>query len=209
MKPCEMLCPKCGSLDVHRAYKEPGPYARNEFYKGKLEDSKFITQTRFEETVHIEHIEHHCRTCQYAWRTRVFNQRLDVITPSNPTVMHFDEMEPELSNLIKKVTDHWDKTKVNYHDMPEHKKELKKDGYVVAQALWIERCHIKVGDTVRVLRKADDFESDWNTAWDGRTMNLSIKNVRTIVQITSPGDMGIQLDDNYYYPFFVLEKVDN
>lgn len=43
-------------------------------------------------------------------------------------------------------------------------------------------------------------------------LNLSetqAENVRTIVQITSPGDMGIQLDDSYYYLFFVLEKVDN
>lgn len=209
MKPCEMLCPKCGSLDVRRIYREPGPYARNEFYKGGLEDSKFITQTRFDETVHIEHIEHHCRICQYAWRTRVFNPRLDTVNLSIPTVLPLKDMEPELSELIKKVTEHGNTTKVNYHDMPEHKEELKSLGYCIAQALWIERCNIKVGDTVRVIRKADDYESDWSTIWKARQMNLSIRNVRTITQITSPGEMGIQLDDTYYYPFFVLEKVDN
>ena len=64
---------------------------------------------------------------------------------------------------------------------------------------------LKVGDTVKVLRKASSFENGWNNSWVDK-MNSNIGRIDKIRSIG--GAAGIILESNIFnYPFFVLEKV--
>lgn len=67
-----------------------------------------------------------------------------------------------------------------------------------------------VGDRVRVLREADDYEADWSTVWLKNPMNQLIGKTCTIRNIDRVDDQGIELEEllGYYYPPFVLEKVE-
>ena len=64
---------------------------------------------------------------------------------------------------------------------------------------------LKVGDMVKVIKKADDYEAGWGCNWD------SIKNnyVGKILKITSDeGVDGFALNNQWHFPYFVLEKVE-
>lgn len=76
--------------------------------------------------------------------------------------------------------------------------------YLKAQA----KCGIKVGDTVKVLRKAEDGEQGWDNAWVG-DMNDMIGRRYKVMEITGGG---IQLRTpalrfTLGFPYFVLQKV--
>ena len=62
---------------------------------------------------------------------------------------------------------------------------------------------INIGDTVKVIRKASDYEMGWLTAWHP-DMDKMIGNEYTVVEIV---DGDYKLDDLYWFPFFVLEKI--
>jgi len=68
---------------------------------------------------------------------------------------------------------------------------------------------LKVGDRVKVLRKASDDENGWDNIWMSE-MSKSIKQIGTIVDIYKTG-VTIIFDDSwlstsYSYPYFVLQK---
>ena len=81
----------------------------------------------------------------------------------------------------------------------------KEPSYIDRQNEWIKKNDIKIGDQVKVTRIASGFESGWGNMWfDCMDKQVGkILRVKRIAEIHS----GIQLDDNFYYPFFVLEKV--
>ena len=63
---------------------------------------------------------------------------------------------------------------------------------------------LKVGDYVKVVRKAGDDEMGWNNTWTNK-MDDTIGSILQII-----GDCGIngwELDENWSYPTFVLQKV--
>lgn len=77
-------------------------------------------------------------------------------------------------------------------------------------------CGIKVGDRVRVIRKAEDFESGWQNIWfeqereDEEDMNVAIG--LELFVIEDNGEEGFSCGqkgtvDNFMYPYFVLEKI--
>ena len=62
---------------------------------------------------------------------------------------------------------------------------------------------INIGDTVKVIRKASDYEMGWQTTWDPY-MDQMIGNEYTVSEIVN----GVyHLDDLCWFPFFVLEKI--
>ena len=64
---------------------------------------------------------------------------------------------------------------------------------------------IEVGDTVKILRKAQKNEMGWASYWD-ETMNKSIGKTFVVTEIRD--EKGIYNPSNYCtYPFFVLELV--
>lgn len=69
-------------------------------------------------------------------------------------------------------------------------------------------CGIKVGDTVKVLRAAKDYEMGWKSCWSNYMNEIVGKTMKVIGMGYEPGN-GFVLNDKYEdaYPFFVLEKV--
>lgn len=70
-----------------------------------------------------------------------------------------------------------------------------------------EASGLKVGDKVKVTRRADSFENGWTRTW----VEQMDDDVGEIYTISSFGDKaaGVMLEDGWYFPFFVLEKVPN
>jgi hypothetical protein len=67
-------------------------------------------------------------------------------------------------------------------------------------------CGIAKGDKVKVLRKAKDYEMGWGTVWND-DMDRAIGKTLTVTAIHSYYGMRLEIpDDNeYYFPFFILE----
>ena len=83
------------------------------------------------------------------------------------------------------------------------RKEIKK--YLKGQKEFIEKNSLKVGDTVRILRAAEDDEMGWNNSWMPE-MDAFVGGAALVTKLD--GEYGIQLQDGMEYPYFVLEKVD-
>lgn len=79
-----------------------------------------------------------------------------------------------------------------------------KEAYKVMQ----ENCGIEVGDKVRVLRKAKDYEMGWGNSWaDG--MDDWIGNEFIVNKVWDGEGIKLDTNDDYYnFPFFVLEIVE-
>ena len=75
--------------------------------------------------------------------------------------------------------------------------------YEQYQAKWIADNGVKEGDCVKVLRKAGEDEEDWGDAWIPDMDNY----VGSFYEITEICPDGIELDSEYLFPYFVLEKV--
>ena len=65
---------------------------------------------------------------------------------------------------------------------------------------------LKVGDKVKVTRKAEDYENGWGDIWDDESMDDSVGKVFEITSDAQYGG-GFLLNSNWY-PYFVLEKVE-
>ena len=78
--------------------------------------------------------------------------------------------------------------------------------YMDAQAA----CGLKVGDYVRVIRKAKDFEAGWSNTWNP-DMDQCVGHIGEISRITAE-NITVELEKPYKYqwnfPYFTLEKVD-
>jgi hypothetical protein len=65
----------------------------------------------------------------------------------------------------------------------------------------------KVGDKVRVLRRADAFELGWTNHWHS-SKTMFVGKVGEIDYIHSDGDIHVIMDGvQRYFPWFVLERV--
>lgn len=72
-----------------------------------------------------------------------------------------------------------------------------------------EKFNAKIGDTVHVFRTATNFESGWGTFWS-RRMDEAVGKKGKVIDIQY--DIGIHIkipgmDENYWYPYFVLRLV--
>lgn len=65
---------------------------------------------------------------------------------------------------------------------------------------------LKVGDSVKVVRKAEDYEMGWVCCWVEEMDNY----IGKTLEITSNSEWyGWLLEDKFYFPTFVLQKVDS
>ena len=67
-------------------------------------------------------------------------------------------------------------------------------------------CGIKVGDKVKVVRNAANYEDGWCNVWTPK-MDAAVGNEYKV--ISNNGELGftLDLDSNYDFPYFVLSKV--
>jgi transcription antitermination factor NusG len=83
--------------------------------------------------------------------------------------------------------------------------------YVELQQKWIKKNNIKVGDVVKIIRKAEYFEGGWCNSWKGEMFNLIGKNVKIFkLSCGCGGGCGIEIESlkgNFRFPYFVLEPV--
>ena len=75
-----------------------------------------------------------------------------------------------------------------------------KEAYQVMQ----KECGIKVGDTVKVLRKAKSHEMGWSASWVAPDMDAMVGKEFVVDGIFHEGGI---CRDKWAFPFFVLEKV--
>ena len=71
---------------------------------------------------------------------------------------------------------------------------------------WIEENNLKVGDYVKVTRRANEHEHGWKGLWlddmdESVEKTLKVKDIDTYVYT-------IGLENGFYYPYFVLEKTE-
>lgn len=88
----------------------------------------------------------------------------------------------------------------------------KEPSYAERQAKWIADNGIKVGDYVRVVRKADSHEDGWNngwvdnmTYWVGKVFKVNYFNDTAGIQLLD--NCGADCGAVASFPYFVLEKV--
>jgi hypothetical protein len=85
--------------------------------------------------------------------------------------------------------------------------------YAKAHAAWLEMTGLKVGDKVRVMRSAKDYEHGCPWSWSEQKE----KNVGKVLEVYNIDEFtalpGVRagccpLSDGNYYPFFILEVVE-
>jgi hypothetical protein len=81
--------------------------------------------------------------------------------------------------------------------------EQKEKSYEERQRAWLEETGLKVGDTVKVVRTAEDGENGWGNDWVPE-MNKYVGKEYTLNRIK--GSSGLYVG-NWDFPYFVLEKV--
>lgn len=64
--PCELPCPKCGSLDVARHFRAAG---KSWTTHNREVENPHAEGHMWLRTAKVDHIEHHCRCCQHDWQT--------------------------------------------------------------------------------------------------------------------------------------------
>lgn len=82
----------------------------------------------------------------------------------------------------------------------------KEEPYSERAKKWVEANDIKVGDYVKVTRKANEHEHGWKSLW----LDDMDESVAKTLMVKDIGiyDNNIGLEDDYYYPYFVLEKTE-
>lgn len=71
--PCEMPCPKCGSMDIYRHYREKGDEWRAD--SPSSGSDKWTRAECYRVTALKPHLRHHCRCCQYDWQTLAMDRQ--------------------------------------------------------------------------------------------------------------------------------------
>jgi hypothetical protein len=71
-----------------------------------------------------------------------------------------------------------------------------------------KNCGIKVDDKVRILRKAESYESGWGTVWN-ENMDRYIGKTGKVIGLDRLSGIDVEFySSSWYFPFFVLEKVE-
>jgi hypothetical protein len=79
--------------------------------------------------------------------------------------------------------------------------------YKNKQKGWIKKNNIKVGDKVKVLRRAENYEGGWGTFW---SLSEQDKTIGKVYEIEHVGTYSVALrmrKGMLCYPYFVLELV--
>lgn len=67
-------------------------------------------------------------------------------------------------------------------------------------------CGIKVGDKVKVIRRANHYEDGWKNPWDVE-MDKAIGNEYIVLRLDGYAGITLDFDLAFMFPYFVLSKV--
>lgn len=95
---------------------------------------------------------------------------------------------------------------INYEEAHSCIIVKKEEPYSKRAKKWIEQNDLKEGDYVKVTRKVNDHEDEWQGLWldhmdESVGKTLKVKDIDTYVYT-------ISLENGFYYPYFVLEKTE-
>lgn len=83
--------------------------------------------------------------------------------------------------------------------------ELREKTYKERQAEWIKANNIKEGDKVKILRKTKPHEDGWGDIWVGNEVGKI-----GVIDVIHSDNIRVRTNtENYWYPYFVLEKVED
>lgn len=70
-------------------------------------------------------------------------------------------------------------------------------------------CGLKVGDEVKILRKAEDDEDGWGNCWIPK-MSRCVGGIGVVEDTHERSGIFVKMDEetSYWFPYFVLEKVE-
>lgn len=88
-------------------------------------------------------------------------------------------------------------------------KEVKKS-YIERQDEWIKKNDLKIGDKVRITRKAADFEGGWGVGWASFPMDASIGKEARVQRFNDWAGICVNVEGglgSWNLPYFVLEKI--
>lgn len=77
--------------------------------------------------------------------------------------------------------------------------------YVQNQARWVVDNNVEVGTIVKIMRSARSGEGGWDNDWWLGEMDDTVGDEGKVTAIYSRS--GIELEDEWCYPFFILEVV--
>ena len=85
----------------------------------------------------------------------------------------------------------------------------KEPSYEERQAEWVKANNLKVGDKVRIVRKARGKEGGWDNYWTS-SMNDAVGEVGCVIKALGASGIGVETDScSFDYPYFVLKKVES
>ena len=79
--------------------------------------------------------------------------------------------------------------------------------YVTDQDKWIKEVGLRAGDKVLVVATAESGQGGWKNVWAGDESVGHVLAVNDQMFQNDRPEHGIQLDDGWGYPFFVLVKL--
>lgn len=75
--PCKISCIKCGSNDINRIYRKKGDYVSIGMGEKAIDRPPYLAiDIPWGWSVLQEHINHHCRVCQYDWQTEILPSKV-------------------------------------------------------------------------------------------------------------------------------------
>ncbi len=76
--------------------------------------------------------------------------------------------------------------------------------YIAKQNKWLDKHRLKIGSKIKIVRKGTHDEDDWSSCW---TPKMDDTIGKTLSICAFRGKFGIMLNNQYLYPYFVLEPV--
>lgn len=157
---------------------------------------------------------------KYTWENVIFNPKSDEVENIIGKECYFGDSPAECLKNANKGESLGILERVNPESIyPFRKKDSNNYGCVVLKRepsyielanKWIEENDLKVGDYVRVTRKAKSNEKEWSDSWSVY-MDYYIGKTVCVDSIGKEyGTIFLSLDNSLYnFPYFVLEKVEN
>lgn len=154
---------------------------------------------------------------KYTWENVIFNPKLDEVENIISKECYFGDSPAECLKRANNGMCMGILESINPESIyPFHRKNADDYGCIIQRrdlsyaeraGKWIEENDLKVGDYVRVTRKAEDNEGGWTGMWLNGSMAKSIGKVLKLEGVSSC-NCSILLEDGFYYPYFVLEKAE-
>ena len=157
---------------------------------------------------------------KYTWENIIFNPKLDEVKNIIGKECYFGDSPADCLKNANEGESLGILERVNPESIyPFRKKDSNNYGCVVLKRepsyielanKWIEDNDLKVGDYVRVTRKAKSNEKGWSDSWSVYMDYYIGKTVCVDIIGKEYGTIFLSLDNSLYnFPYFVLEKVEN